>query len=1038
MPTPYAATDLSRLFDAKVLTRGRSLVLLGAVRAGMNADTIVAAVEEKGQRYEVQATPAFIGKSVVFDARCSCGVRNCVHQAAGLLGALDRFPVFRADTPVRPNLLDRVSAPSEPSRVEIELVPAPGKTISIGFMTVGEKSGTRRSITPSAILADPNRAANIRALASLLTQTPGEGALARTPLTPEIASRALTQAVRSGIAVWQPTGRSLSLGRDRSYPEGKKPPLPENSAVVIAGNVTWYIDAAMSTVGLIRAPSAKTQSIVKGGRPKSTEKRPATLAPDPDRAIVERPMVPVLRLGRMEIPDENGRPRPTDLLDLCFDYGGVRIGFDEERRFLRAVMAEGPVFVRRDGDAEAAALELLSQDGFMQMRIEGEGPARGRRVFTYRGREANESWVRFVAERLPELRTMGWKDEIADDFGPRHVEKIGVWDMRVGDGVGGFALEPGIEVDGVRVKLLPILTKLIEAGGIEAARLIGDDVVTSLEDGRVVRLPAAKVRQLLAVVGDLVGTAKRISAGALILPPTEAASVIDLEDILAARYDDKAAIRAQIERFRPDAEWPEIALPPTFRATLRPYQQRGVNWMQGLRREGLSGLLADDMGLGKTAQTIAHITVEHAEGRLKHPVLVVVPTSLVPNWLNELSRFAPQLTVVVLHGTERHERRAQAAEANVVITTYTVLARDIEEMQGLKFHLVVLDEAQAIKSPYAKATHAVCQLQADQRLCLSGTPIENNLGELWSQFAFLMPGLLGGRRDFAKRYRMPIERRADELRRSQLARRIRPFMLRRTKAEVVPELPPKHTILRRVTLAAEQRELYETIRAAQHEQVREHIAAAGLAQSRIQVLDALLKLRQVCCDPRLVKLEAARSVTASSKLEDLTEMVQEMVAEGRRILIFSQFTSMLDLIEPRLKHAKIAFVTLRGDTRDRAEPVDTFEAGKVPVFLISLKAGGRGLNLTSADTVIHYDPWWNPAVEDQASDRAHRIGQTKSVFVFKLIAADTVEERILDLQARKAELANLAFDSEADMTRLGFEDIDYLFSDSGKTQEAAA
>jgi SNF2 family DNA or RNA helicase len=508
--------------------------------------------------------------------------------------------------------------------------------------------------------------------------------------------------------------------------------------------------------------------------------------------------------------------------------------------------------------------------------------------------------------------------------------------------------------------------------------------------------------------------------------------------VLAARFEDKAAIRAAIERFRSDSDYPEVALPAAFRATLRPYQQRGVNWMQALRAEGLSGLLADDMGLGKTAQTIAHICVEHEQGRLIDPVLVVVPTSLVPNWLAELQRFAPHLRVLVLHGIDRHERRAQQAEADVVITTYTVLARDIEQMTQTRFHLMVLDEAQAIKSPYAKATLAACQIGANQRLCLSGTPIENNLGELWSQFAFLMPGLLGGRRDFARRYRLPIERRGDDTRRIQLARRIRPFMLRRTKAEVVPELPPKHTILRRVTLAADQRELYETIRAAQHNSVREHIAAAGLAQSRIQVLDALLKLRQACCDPRLVKLEAARAVTSSSKLDDLTEMVSEMVSEGRRILIFSQFTSMLDLIEPRLNEAKIAFTSLRGDTRDRAAPVQTFESGAVPVFLISLKAGGRGLNLTSADTVIHYDPWWNPAVEDQASDRAHRIGQTKSVFVFKLIAADTVEERILDLQARKAELASLAFDSEGDVSRLGYDDIDYLFGGEAGGQEAAA
>jgi SNF2 family DNA or RNA helicase len=341
---------------------------------------------------------------------------------------------------------------------------------------------------------------------------------------------------------------------------------------------------------------------------------------------------------------------------------------------------------------------------------------------------------------------------------------------------------------------------------------------------------------------------------------------------------------------------------------------------------------------------------------------------------------------------------------------------------------VVLDEAQAIKSPAAKATRAVCQLDSRHRLCLSGTPIENNLEELWSQFTFLMPGLLGDRQGFTKRFRTPIEKRRDDTRRMQLVRRIKPFILRRTKSEVATELPPKHTILRRITLAPDQRELYEAIRITLHERVREQVAERSLAQSRIVVLDALLKLRQVCCHPGLLKLQSARQVETSSKLEDLLEMIGEMVPEGRRILLFSQFTSMLDLMKPALAAANIPFVELRGDTADRAAPVQRFEAGEVPLFLISLKAGGRGLNLTSADTVIHYDPWWNPAVEDQASDRAHRIGQTKSVFVYKLIAADTVEERIVELQERKAALANLALSEDGmALPAMDAEDINYLF-----------
>jgi SNF2 family DNA or RNA helicase len=434
------------------------------------------------------------------------------------------------------------------------------------------------------------------------------------------------------------------------------------------------------------------------------------------------------------------------------------------------------------------------------------------------------------------------------------------------------------------------------------------------------------------------------------------------------------------------------------------------------------------MGLGKTAQTIAHIVIEEDAGRLDRPALVVVPTSLVPNWVSELARFAPHLRVVVLHGLDRHERRRDLTDVHVVITTYTVLSRDIEEMVALPWHMVVLDEAQAIKSSTSKATHAVCRLEARHRLCLSGTPIENNLGELWSQFAFLMPGLLGQRKSFNRRFRAPIEKDGDPVRRRQLSMRIRPFILRRTKSAVATELPPKHTILRRITLAPDQRELYETIRAMMHEKVTEGIAERGVAQSHILVLDALLKLRQVCCDPRLVKLPSARLTGSSSKLDDLMEMVSEMVSEGRRILLFSQFTAMLDLMKPALAAAGIPFVELRGDTVDRAAPVQRFEAGEVPLFLISLKAGGVGLNLTAADTVIHYDPWWNPAVEDQASDRAHRIGQTKSVFVYKLIAADTVEERIVELQERKAALASLALSEDGmALPAMDAEDIDYLF-----------
>ena len=755
---------------------------------------------------------------------------------------------------------------------------------------------------------------------------------------------------------------------------------------------------------------------------------PATAEP----VILEHPLTPVLHLRRVECPGDFGRVRTVDALTIDFDYGGVLTHADDERQFLRAgrpgAFGAQQGFVRRDRAAEAAAIAALRQDGFSQMRIAHGPTAKGRMVFVYHGRDAAERWQAFVGERLPALQALGWRNQVDPAFGPRLVQSVGDYDLRVADAAAGrFSLDFGIEIDGVRAPLLPILIRLLERGGIAAAQIVDGELITSLDDGRILKLPAERIGRLLTVMADLIEAAGRTAEGGLLLANDEAASVLDLEDLLTTRWENAAAIEAYARRFRGAADIPAAAVPASFLATLRPYQQFGVDWLQHLRAHGLGGFLADDMGLGKTAQSIAHIVIEQAEGRLDRPALVVVPTSLVANWVAELGKFAPHLNLTVLHGVDRHSRRADLAGMHVVITTYTVLARDIEAMKTLPWHLVVLDEAQVIKNPDAKATRAVCQLDTRHRLCLSGTPIENNLQELWSEFAFLMPGLLGDRKGFAKRFRTPIEKNNNDVRRVQLVRRIAPFLLRRTKAEVATDLPPKHIILRRINLAPEQRELYETIRATLHDEVREKIAELSAAQSRIVVLDALLKLRQVCCDPRLVKLPSARLVESSSKLDDLLEMITEMVPEGRRILLFSQFTSMLDLIKPQLAARGIGFVELRGDTRDRAEPVRAFESGEVPLFLISLKAGGRGLNLTAADTVIHYDPWWNPAVEDQASDRAHRIGQTKSVFVYKLIAADTVEDRIVELQQRKADLANIALSGAGELAGLGADDLEFLF-----------
>jgi SNF2 family DNA or RNA helicase len=402
--------------------------------------------------------------------------------------------------------------------------------------------------------------------------------------------------------------------------------------------------------------------------------------------------------------------------------------------------------------------------------------------------------------------------------------------------------------------------------------------------------------------------------------------------------------------------------------------------------------------------------------------------SLMGNWRREAERFCPNLRCLVIHGKDRHEVAESMMDFDVVIAPYSLLHRDRERWLEAQWHLLVLDEAQNIKNANTNAAQVAGELKARHRLCLSGTPMENHLGELWSLFHFLMPGFLGSQKRFAELFRNPIEKQGNPEAVQQLRARITPFMLRRTKALVANELPPKIETVMRVELSGKQADLYETIRLGMEKTVREALDTKGLAKSQITILDALLKLRQVCCDPHLLKLDAAKKVTTSAKLDQLMTMLPEMLSEGRRILLFSQFTTMLSLIEAELKKRDIPWVKLTGQSQKRDELITRFTSGEVPLFLISLKAGGTGLNLPQADTVIHFDPWWNPAVEAQATDRAHRIGQTQSVWVVKLVAQGTIEERILALQDRKAALAESMYSgsvgrkqplfSESDVTEL--------------------
>ncbi|MFM2448709.1 MAG: hypothetical protein RIS44_1159 [Pseudomonadota bacterium] len=576
-----------------------------------------------------------------------------------------------------------------------------------------------------------------------------------------------------------------------------------------------------------------------------------------------------------------------------------------------------------------------------------------------------------------------------------------------------FDLSLGFELNGQRHNILPLLPTLIQQLGLSdgAAQADGFElpewVYLAQADGTYLRLPTAPLRPWLQALLDLVGerSARDLSADTLRLSRLEA---LRMGAALGegVTWQGASSLREMVSQLGGHSALPEVTLPAGLQAELRPYQQHGLQWLQFLRTHGLAGILADDMGLGKTLQTLAHLLIEKNAGRLDRPALIVAPVSVISNWQREAARFTPELRTLVLHGKDRHEAATDMATHDVVIAPYSLLQRDRERWLAQPWHAVVLDEAQNIKNAATQASQVASELNTRHRLCLSGTPIENHLSELWSLFHFLMPGFLSSQTRFKQLFRTPIEKYGDSERLQQLRRRVTPFMLRRTKGEVATDLPEKQEIISTVELGDKQANLYETIRLTTEKSVREALSSKGLAKSQIQILDALLKLRQVCCDPRLVPLAAAKKIKQSAKLEQLMELLPELISQGRRVLLFSQFTSMLELIEEALRKEGITWVKLTGQSQKRDQLIAKFTSGEVPLFLISLKAGGVGLNLTQADTVIHYDPWWNPAVENQATDRAHRIGQTEHVFVYKLVAQGTIEERMLALQKRKAALAD--------------------------------
>jgi len=748
--------------------------------------------------------------------------------------------------------------------------------------------------------------------------------------------------------------------------------------------------------------------------------------------------IPVVQLGSKKLTHRWGYRTPDQchLVELWFDYDGKRVPYLPGPTSTRLIRGDKVIDYKRDLDTETAAVDALRSAGLYSMLEDklAELFEFEQQQFTL---EDEASWPEWVLYEVPPLKELGFIVDINDNFAFK-VEQAAVWQLDLnespasgGSGLMGQAnfmvtLESGEEVDLIAamarwVGSQPDLLKKESLARIKEK----PSVPLPLEDGRLLSAPGKMVASILHFMLDVFASGKPEEA--VLSAPQMLALEEDLNQSDTHVQISSSAWLQHMKVLADISSVPVCEPPKGLKAELRDYQREGLSWMQFLREMKLAGIMADDMGLGKTVQALSHILKEKEEGRLQHPALVIAPTSLMHNWRREAEKFTPDLSVLLIHGPTRAQHFEKMVDVDLVLTTYPLLARDFEVLVEQPWHLLILDEAQYIKNPRAKASQLVRKLQAEHKLCMTGTPMENHLGELWAQFDFLMPGYLFDQRGFTRLFRKPIEIEGDEARQETLNTRIRPFLLRRSKEKVALELPPKTEIIRSIELEDKQRELYESVRLAMQKRVRDAVSSMGLAQSQIVVLDALLKMRQVCCDPRLVS-GLSGEPPASAKLEMLLDLLPEMIEEGRRVLLFSQFTSMLTLIEKEMQRLNIGYSKLTGQTKDRETPIEQFQNGDVPLFLISLKAGGVGLNLTAADTVIHYDPWWNPAAEAQATDRAHRIGQNKSVFVYKLITEGTVEEKILELQDRKRDLANgIQSKGVAKSPLWTPEDIDSLF-----------
>ncbi|MGD9874653.1 MAG: DEAD/DEAH box helicase [Kiritimatiellia bacterium] len=663
----------------------------------------------------------------------------------------------------------------------------------------------------------------------------------------------------------------------------------------------------------------------------------------------------------------------------------------------------------RNPSREAQALEVLRDTGFAGEHGDALAPVVGCREV-----------LNFLGSGLPKLRRLGWTVALAGRIEP-FMDELDFTTpvIHVENGEGGNWFEVGFMFEDTRGQSL-------SEAEIQRALMKGDSYVE--KNGRTILLDADAIQTARNVFMDCAtGEGSRPGRfrleglySAYIQSSLDALDGVDVE--AAPAWLEKAREQNRGVSMRP------VPLPGNLESVLRHYQKDGVNWLRFLEGNHLCGILADEMGLGKTLQTLAWLRLQrmHEEAAGK-PALIVCPTSLVENWAEEVERFVPDMKVLTISGADRHEKWDDIEHADIVITSYALLRRDIDQYLAHTFSCAILDEAQHIKNRSTQNSLAAKKINAVHRLVLTGTPIENSVADLWSIMDFLMPGYLGRPQVFREHYELPIAGGGPEADMAQvsLRRKLQPFLLRRLKKDVAKELPPKIERIAPCTLTADQQLVYKKILEQSRQKISGMVSAQGFNRSRMEIFKTLLRLRQICCHLELLKLKDLESQYPSAKLDLFFELLDEALDAKHRVLVFSQFTSMLAILKRELTARDRAYCYLDGATKERMKVVREFNTNRdIPVFLISLKAGGTGLNLTGADMVIHYDPWWNPAVEDQATDRAYRIGQKKTVYSVKLITHGTVEEKVLEMQKRKKAVINATLaPAQQMMESLTWEDV---------------